>query len=258
MLRIATCLIAIFITQFANAADLVNFDSNEGIKRLERASAKVDFFPLANHFESQENKVFCGIASSAIVLNALRLDNATISKPEDNSVLSQEERKYLPQGFNPVFRHYTQHNLHSEKTKSKNEILGKPVTINDKQVADYGLQLRQLANLLAAHGLDVTTRIADESLKDEIIRKELITNLQTSGDYVLVNYSRDVLSQGKIGHISPLGAYDKTSDSFLILDVNPNTAKWVWVNSADLIAAMRTLDSTENRGYVLVKEGKNL
>lgn len=243
-----------FITSSATAADLVNFDSKEGVNRLEHSTAKVDFFPLANHFESQENKMFCGLASSAIVLNSLRLDDATITKPEDNSVLSTEDQKYLPKGFNPFFQRYTQHNLLSDKTKSKSEVLGKPVIINGKQVSDYGLQLRQLANLLTTHGLDVTVRVVDESLKNETISTELISNLQTAEDYILVNYSRDILGQGKAGHISPLGAYDKGSDSFLIMDVNPNAARWVWVKTSDLIAAMRTLDVVENRGYVLIKK----
>ncbi len=246
--------IAIF-SLVAAAANLVSFDSADGIKRLEHAAAKQDFFPLANHFQSQENKVFCGLASSAIVLNALRLGNNAITKPEDNSLLSTEDRRYFPEGFNPVFARYSQHNLLNNNTKSKSEILGKPVTIKDKQVADYGLQLRQLHTLLTENGLDVTVRVSDDSLKDEMIRNELVTNLATANDYVLVNYSRKTLGQGNVGHISPLGAYDKISDSFLILDVNPNAAKWVWVDSADLIAAMRTFDTVENRGYILVKEG---
>ena len=33
------------------------------------------------------------------------------------------------------------------------------------------------------------------------------------------------------------------------MDVNPNRAPWVWVRSDDLIAAMRTFDTVENRGY---------
>ena len=50
------------------------------------------------------------------------------------------------------------------------------------------------------------------------------------------------------------GAYDERSDSFLIMDVNSNRAPWVWVRSDDLIAAMRTFDTVENRGYLLVSE----
>ena len=41
-----------------------------------------------------------------------------------------------------------------------------------------------------------------------------------------------------------------------ILDVNPNGHRWVWAPAPALIRAMRTLDAVENRGYLLVREGK--
>lgn len=238
------------------AGELVTFESAEGMLRFEHAQAKVDFFPLANHFESQENKLYCGVASSVILLNTLRLPNPAIEKPQDNYLLSKAERQYLPKGSDPIFHRYTQHMLlEYEHAKSKMEVLGKPLLINGKSVSDYGLQLSQLATLLTSYGLDVTTRVADASLKDETIRDELIKNLKTPGDYVLVNYSRKALGQEGTGHISPLAAYDKDSDSFLVMDVDPNIAEWTWIPSKDLIAAMRTFDTIQNRGYVLVKEG---
>ena len=40
--------------------------------------------------------------------------------------------------------------------------------------------------------------------------------------------------------------------SFLVLDVNPAAAGWVWMPAATLIKGMRTFDTVENRGYVLV------
>ncbi|HEU5047975.1 MAG TPA: phytochelatin synthase family protein [Rickettsiales bacterium] len=238
------------------AADLINFDSAEGMKRLERSQAKVDFFPLANHFESQENKLFCGVASSVIVLNTLRLHNPAYAKPQDNALLSKAERRYMPKGFDPIYHRYSQDTLLNSHTKSRMAVLGKPVQINGKPVSDYGLQLSQLAALLRSYGLDVTERVADASLSDLVIRKELTDNLQQAGDYVLVNYSRKALGQEELGHISPLGAYDAQSDSFLVLDVNSMEFNWVWVPANDLIAAMRTFDTVENRGYLLVQEGK--
>jgi hypothetical protein len=42
-----------------------------------------------------------------------------------------------------------------------------------------------------------------------------------------------------------------------VLDVNANEGKtWAWVGAADLVAAMRTKDRVENRGYLLVREGE--
>jgi len=69
---------------------------------------------------------------------------------------------------------------------------------------------------------------------------------------VIVAYSRPAVGQAGGGHISPLGAYDQPSDSFLVMDVNPTSAGWVWMPAATLIKAMRTFDTVENRGYVIV------
>jgi hypothetical protein len=51
-----------------------------------------------------------------------------------------------------------------------------------------------------------------------------------------------------------LGAYDAQSDSFLVLDVNPASAGWVWMPTETLIQGMRTFDRVENRGYILIQE----
>jgi hypothetical protein len=159
--------------------------------------------------------------------------------------------------FDPLYHRYTQNDLFDAKAdavKTRGEILGRPHAPGAK--SDPGLQLRQLHALLLAKGLDARLRIADATLSDDTIRDELKANLATPDDYVIVNYSRAALGQEGGGHISPLGAYDEESDSFLILDVNPNGHRWVWAPASALIRAMRTLDTVENRGYVLVREGK--
>jgi hypothetical protein len=239
------------------AAALVPFATPESVKRLERSTAKVDFFHLANHFESQQNLGYCGPASSTIVLNALRADDTTIQKPRDQALFPAEYRKMLPPGLDPVFARYTQSTFFDEKTatvKTRDQFFGKPKAPGAKP--SPGLELRELAGILAAHGLATELRVADDKLTDETIRRELTANLASPDDYVLVNYFRPTVGQVGGGHISPLGAYDKATDSFLVLDVNPNGHPWVWIPAPLLIKSMRTRDVNENRGYVLVREGK--
>lgn len=232
---------------------LVGWDSDESSERLSRSSHKSDFFPLSNHFVSQDNRIFCGPVSSAIVLNALRLGKAD-DLPQDRQSIAKDELAWLPEGFNPFFGKYTPNNVFNDRTKSRIEVLGKPVEIEGSLKSDFGLQLRQLAQLLRAHRLDVTIRVVDEGADADAIRRELAGNLARKGDFVLVNYSRKALGQEGGGHISPLGAYDERTDSFLVMDVNPNRAPWVWVKSEDLVGAMRTFDTIENRGYLLISE----
>ena len=236
-----------------SAVLLVGWDSEESVERLSRSAHKKDFFPLSNHFVSQENRIFCGPTSSAIVLNALRLGKME-RLPEDSRSIAGDERAWLPTGYNPFFGKYTPGNVLNDRTKKRIEVLGKPIDIGGRPRRDYGLQLRQLAQVLRAHRLDVTVRVVDENASAETIKREIAGNLATRDDYVLVNYARKSLGQKGGGHISPLGAYDEASDSFLIMDVNPNRASWVWVKAGDLIGAMRTFDTVENRGYLLISE----
>jgi hypothetical protein len=84
------------------------------------------------------------------------------------------------------------------------------------------------------------------------IRADLVDHLSRAGDYVIINFRREAVGQKGGGHISPLGAYDAQSDSFLVLDVNPAAAGWTWMTAATLVKGMRTFDTVENRGYVVV------
>jgi hypothetical protein len=238
--------------------ELINWGSDEGIKRFNAATVKTDFFKLANHFESQNNKIYCGVASSVIVLNALRVrngDNQSL-KPKASSVLSDSDRKYISNVFSPFFDRYTQDNLFTTQAKTKSEILGKPIKQknNEKEKRDIGLQLHQLEALLLSHDLKVVKKVADQSLSVEEFRKDIIQNLNTKDDYILVNYTRKALNQKGGGHISPLAAFDTASDSVLVMDVNSNKADWVWVSVDLLFEAMSTFDTIENRGYLLISE----
>jgi hypothetical protein len=236
---------------------LVPFTAPESAVRLDRSKHKVDFFPLVNQFESQQNLGYCGPASAVIVLNTLRIDNPAIAKPRDPALFPEQYRSRLPPGLDPVFSRYTQGTFFDTQTqsvKTRDQFFGTPRAPGQKP--SPGLELRELGGILAAHGLAVEVRVVDDKTADESVRKELIENLRSPGDYAVVNYLRPALGQKGGGHISPLGAYDEESDSFLILDVNPNAQRWVWVPATALIKAMRTKDVNENRGYLLVREGK--
>ena len=79
-----------------------------------------------------------------------------------------------------------------------------------------------------------------------------VENLQRRGDYVIIAFLREAVGERGGPHVSPLGAYDAESDSFLVLDVNPASTDWVWMPTKTLIKGMRTFDKIENRGYILV------
>lgn len=234
------------------AAAPVPLHSAEGRRLFARAEAKADFFLLVNQYEPQRNRMFCGPASAAIILNALRLsriDRYPAAAPSDG--LSVAERMLLPEGVDASLRRYTQENILAfPEEKTRAEVLGGGTG------EDYGMQLEQLASLLRKHGAQVIKRVAGEDIGNEAIKNELIANMADPGDAVLVNYRRDALGQEGGGHISPLAAYNGEEDKFLILDVNPSRAPFAWVKAGALIDAMRTFDTEEHRGYLLIKEGR--
>ncbi len=235
--------------------DVISWRSAEGIKRLERSRHKVDFFALANNYESQSNRLLCGPTSGIIVLNALRGRGHNAGNPEDPAAFDDQARPYLPEGFDPLYPRYTQNtffNAATDRVKTRLQVYGQPVTPTAGH--DYGLQLSQLSRMLEAHGLAVTERIADGGLSRGFIKAELVNNLSRPDDYVIVNYARQSVGQPGGGHFSPLAAYDAGSDSFLVMDTVPAVADWAWIKAEVLIAAMNTRDVSDNRGYLLISD----
>jgi hypothetical protein len=231
--------------------ELTPFASDDGLARLARSDAKVNFPALANEFEAEYNGAFCGPASAAIVLNAIRIRSGDL--PRDDSRLRPGDRQYMPAGVDPTVPRFTQDSVIEKGKKTRAQVFGEPVTINGKEIHDFGYQVRQLDEMLRANGLTTRLVIVDDAKPEDEIRRDLVQNLSHKGDYAIVAYQRKAVGQRGFGHISPLGAYDAQSDSFLVLDVNPSTAGWVWMPTPMLVKAMRTFDTVENRGYVLIE-----
>jgi hypothetical protein len=229
---------------------LVAFSSDEGMARLARSTAKADFAALANQYEAQSNSIFCGPTTAAIVLNALRERSSAL--PRDRSRLQAGDQRYIPGTFDPIIPRYTQDNVLAKGPKTRAQVLGEPMTRNGQKVQDFGMQLRQLDALFKANGVHTRLVVVDHNRPESAIRTDLVENLKHRGDYVIVNYTRKAVGQNGGGHISPLAAYDRESDSFLVLDVNPAASGWVWMPTATLIRGMRTFDTVENRGYILL------
>lgn len=231
--------------------ELVPLDSDEGLVRLARSQAKVDFPALANQFEAQSNAAFCGPTSAAIVLNALRGRSADL--PRDLSRLRPEDVRYFAGGnVDAAIPRFTQDNVIDKGRKTRAQVMGEPLTIAGRSVQDFGYQLRQLDEMLRANGANTVLAIVDDRMADGDIRRHLVENLRQSGNYVIVAFKRTAVGQRGGGHISPLGAYDAESDSFLLMDVNPANAGWTWIPTATLVRGMRTFDTVENRGYILI------
>ena len=184
------------------------------------------------------------------MLNTVR--NGAADLPRDRSRLRAADLIFMPSGADPSVPRFTQDNVIDKGSKTRAQVLGEPVSRDGKPVRDFGYQLRQFDEMLRANGLVTRAVVVGDNMPEADIRNELAANLRRAGDYVIVNYRREQVGQRGGGHISPLGAYDAQSDSFLVLDVNPAAAGWVWMPTATLVKGMRSFDTVENRGYVLV------
>lgn len=244
--------------------ELVEWESEESSERLARSQYKKDFFPLSNHFVSQDNNIVCGPATAAIVLNALRLRQQE-GLPVDQSSIASDEMEHFSEGYSPFMEKYTQMNVIKEEVKSRKAIFGEPILMPSKEgdedpeeKSDFGFQLHQLAELFEAHGANVKMQVVDPQAEDEAMIEEIRDTLIEPGHYVVVNYHRESLGQSPgAGHISPIGAYDQESNSFLVMDVNPYRQPWVWVDAASLIDSMQTYDTIQYRGYLIVSDDEN-
>ncbi|WP_244470644.1 phytochelatin synthase family protein [Microvirga massiliensis] len=212
------------------AEPLISLNSERGARLLLESEANRSYWPLSIQFVTQKNQAFCGVATIVMVLNALGVPAP--ATPE----------------FEP-FKTFTQDNLLNEETE---KVL--PLAV----LSRIGMTLDQIGQILKTFSVKADVRHAADSSLEEF--RALATQaLSAPNQYVIVNYLRRSLGQERGGHISPLAAYDADSDRFLVLDVSRYKYPPIWVQAADLFAAMNTPDSdnqNRTRGFVLVTSGR--
>ena len=195
----------------------------------DRHTLRADYASLSQWLETQANLAYCGVASAVVALNSL-------GQPAPAAA-----------GYGS-YHFWTQTNLFAAPASL--------AVARPEQVARQGMDLAQLQGLLSGQGV-VAQRYHGDSLSLVQFRELLRRSLADGGDRLLVNYHRAALGQEGGGHISPLAAYDRRGDRVLILDVARYRYPPVWVGTAELWRAVRTLDpsSGRSRGLVVVRSG---
>lgn len=207
-------------------ANLIASNAPEGEALLVGAEAREAYFALVNNYLTQKTQSFCGVASMVMVFNSMQLPAPDV--PE-----------YAP------YKIFTQDNVFNDKTEA---------VVPQATILKQGITLDQMGQLLEVQPVDATVRHASDTNLDTF-REEASKYLATPGHFVMINYFRNALGQVKGGHFSPLAAYDRDSDRFMILDVARYKYPPVWVKAEELFAAMNTKDSDnedKSRGYVLI------
>lgn len=202
----------------------IEWDSQEGLLRFQRCEVNKKFLKLLRFYESQTNLTYCGVASLVVVLNALSVE------PPPSKYLSP-------------FRLFTQKEFFSEEVSK---------IIDVTEVEKGGLNLKKAALILRSFPLNVVEYNAMELDREEL-KPILLSALKNSNQYVLALYHRKALNQIGEGHWFPVAAYDKKSDSFLILDVARFKYPPVWVEAEAFLKAMQTSNAYGNsRGFLVI------
>lgn len=204
---------------------LIPLNSPKGAELLDQSLKPRYFWNLMLQFVTQKNLASCGIASSIMVLNAMHVE-----APPDPD--------YGP------YRVFTQNNFF---TPDVEKVL--PASLVNKQ----GATLDQIGKALTTFGVKVDVLHANSLTKDDF-RTLAIQTMEKAQGYIIVNILRTSIGQSGAGHMSPLAAYDKKTDRFLMLDVARYRYPPVWVKTEDLWNAMNTLDNDAHayRGFLIV------
>jgi hypothetical protein len=217
------------------ADKLIRLDTPQGQQLLFASQSRTAFLPLIAFFDTQRGQTYCGVASVAMVLNALELPAPAADK-------------------HGTHRLFTQENILNGRTDH---------LISERTIARRGMLLADVARVLEAYGAKVDLHQAASSSVDTF-REMAARYLNEPGHHVIVNYSRAALGQEiaetqvrSSGHISPLGAYDAESDRFLILDVSRYKVPAMWIAADHLFEAMaepKSPGSSQSRGYLLIRK----
>ena len=242
------------VISFEGEVDIVTWNSQQGQQRLLRSKHKNDYFQLAHHFQPQANPLYCGIASSVIVLNALRLKQNSVPS---QSLVEVDVPKVLG-GGRLAYLSYSQLTFLNEKTdvvKTRSVIEMKDLE-SSKEELDPGLMLAQLKEILEVYESKVEMFYADEEGESAVasFRKHLKLILKEDKKFLLVNFYGKTMGTQAEGHISPVAAYEGKTDSVLLLDVAGYLNPWYWVPVEHLYLAMHTLDGKTHRGYLIVSD----
>jgi len=196
-----------------------------------RRSSAPAYWRLAPHYVGQMNENTCGLASTTMVVNALRGSRAGDALPTQKNLLAAGGDAAWHAGF----------------------VDGGPGISGSQLAAGLGRSL-------AAYGVQagvVHVPVPDSGEAAPRLR-EALAGLER-GDRLMIAhfYMAHVIGAGDYGHFSPLGAWDATNNRVLVLDVYRVTFEPYWVPFERLLAGMATRDKIEGdrRGWIEVRPG---
>lgn len=222
--KLALFFVLTFSSVYSNPT-LIEWDSSEGLARLQSSEAKENFWKITRFYESQVRLSYCGVSSSVIALNALSVEAPTT--------------KFLGK-----YRTFVQEEFFNENVCA---------VVDRSNIEENGMSLVELYDALSTFPVSVT-KIAAKDFTHEELRSIMISALKNPKQIILALYQRRELGQEGGGHWSPVAAYDEVSDSFLVMDVARFKYPPVWVDAALFMNSMQTTNIYgKSRGFIIVE-----
>lgn len=212
--------------------NLIAFDSPAGIKLFKESDHKAAFWKLMPYFTTELGLAYCGIASSSMVLNAVDITPPSTPSHAPYKIFDQQNF------FTP-------------------EVLK---IITPAEVNFHGATLAQITQSLKTFNIPVSMYHGrDKGMNVEQFRTQALAAVSSSNQFIIVNFCRKYIQEQGCGHFSPLAAYNKKADRFLLLDVARYKYAPVWVKTTALYKALSTGDDSgthKSRGFIIVKKRK--
>ena len=219
----------------------VALNSTRGVQLLREATHARPFHQLSLHFETQRNQAFCSAATAVTILNALTAEG--LAAPVD--------ALYAPYPYFTQRAVFENACVNSVRTHDGGRM-------SVKFLATHGATLDEWRDYLACFvGDDGVTHAHASEGDAESFRAALKTAFAPASPvaYVGINFHRTEMGEAGGGHMSPVGAYDATTDRVLVMDVSRYKYPPVWTPLVAAYDAMNTTDgaSGESRGWVVVR-----
>jgi len=188
----------------------------------------IDYFLLQRGFDAQLYQTYCSVATVAAIINSF---HDSVNLPVDSN-------------YDP-YPYATQSNILNNCTNEY--VIHKNESYDGLLAAPYGLGISQTKDLLKCNldssVFDVTAYHLDPSIIPiEKFRQDVKKAIENPLGRAIINYDRKSVGQIGGGHWSPIGAYSRHADSFLIMDVAKYKYPNAWIPTAKLYASLQTFD----------------
>lgn len=180
------------------------------------------YWTLIEHFQTQSEPAYCGLAVLSMVLNALKIDPKRLWKPP--------------------WRWFSEDLL--DCCAPLHEVKKKGITFNE------------FSCLAKCNGAEIRS-IHFKNSTEEQFRKDIITSCSSNDTHMVISFSRATLGQTGDGHFAAIGGYHAGQDKVLILDTAKFKYPAFWCPVSLLFKSMEPIDKVtgQSRGYFLVSKG---